>query len=213
VLTTRIEDRARLLNPGARYWVVPFSLDANLYEPVAACDRPIVGLIGSMHWYPSKSAAERLIRNIWPLVHTAIPTGELRVAGWNARQALSHIPTDEGITIIENVAHPREFFSTISVMVYAPRRGSGCKVKVMEAMAYGVPVVTTWEGREGLDVEDGVHCLVRETDEDIADAVVRLLRDAELRRKLRRAGRELIETRYAPARVVDELLCVYEQLS
>ena len=53
---------------------------------------------------------------------------------------------------MENLAHPADFFSRVAVMAYAPARGTGMKVKVLESMAYGVPVVTTAEGAEGLDV-------------------------------------------------------------
>src|ERR1017187_3880812 len=97
-------------------------------------------------------------------------------------------------------------------MVYAPSRGSGMKVKVMESMAYGVPVVTTWEGVEGIDYENGYECWVAETDEDLAGKVCRLLGNPAEGRQMRDAARGLIEELYSPSPVVDKMISVYRQM-
>ena len=78
---------------------------------------------------------------------------------------------------MENLAHPTEFFSRVAVLAYAPVRGTGVKVKVLESLAYGVPVVTTGEGMEGVDGEDGVHCWIREDDDALAARIVDALGD------------------------------------
>jgi polysaccharide biosynthesis protein PslH len=87
------------------------------------------------------------------------------------------------------------------------------KVKVMEAMAFGVPVVTTWEGMEGFDYEDGIHCRVGETDEELAENTSRLLSDAGERVQMRLAARTLIEDRYSPRPVVEQMMRVYEGMA
>jgi glycosyltransferase involved in cell wall biosynthesis len=114
--------------------------------------------------------------------------------------------------LANNLAHPSEFFSKAAVMVYAPSRGSGMKVKVMESMAYGVPVVTTWEGVEGIEYQNGRDCWVAETDEDLAGKVCRLLENSVERQQMRDAARTLIEERYSPRPVVDKMISVYQQL-
>jgi glycosyltransferase involved in cell wall biosynthesis len=86
------------------------------------------------------------------------------------------------------------------------------KVKVMEAMAYGVPVVTTWEGVEGIDYQNGRECWVAETDEELAGKVCHLLEDSAERQQMRDAARRLIEERYSPRPVVDKMIAVYRQL-
>ena len=94
-------------------------------------------------------------------------------------------------------------------MVYAPSRGSGMKIKVMESMAYGVPVVTTWEGVEGLQYENGVQCWVAEDDEALADRISLLLTDFQARGRMREAARTLIEDHYSARPVVDRMLEIY----
>jgi polysaccharide biosynthesis protein PslH len=212
-LTPRLREFAETINPKGRYWVVPLALDMSLYPLQLLVAEPVVGLIGSMHWEPSRSAAERLINRIWPLVKKRVPGAKLRIAGWNAARYLSKYATGNDITLSENLAHPTEFFSSVAAMVYAPTSGSGMKVKVMESMAYGVPVVTTWEGVEGFDYQNGVHCWVAESDDELAEKTCRLLEDAAERGAMRSAARALIEERYSPRPVVDQLLDVYRQLT
>jgi polysaccharide biosynthesis protein PslH len=213
LLTPRLKEVAKSIYPGGRYWVVPFALDTSLYKIQPMVQDPVVGLIGSMHWEPSRSAAERLLTRIWPLVKRQVPAASLHIAGWNARKYLGKLASGlPGVTLTENLARPEEFFSQVAAMVYAPSRGSGMKVKVMESMAYGVPVVTTWEGVEGIEYRNGQDCWVAESDEEIAAHTVRLLDNSIERGQMREAGRALIESRYSPGPVVDKMMAVYQEI-
>jgi glycosyltransferase involved in cell wall biosynthesis len=212
LFTPRLLERVRTLNTTAPCWVVPFALDLSLYPMVPPVDAPVVGLLGSMHWPPSRSAAERLLDRIWPLVRRRLPSATLLVAGWNARRYLAHHERTPGVVLEENVASPREFFSRVALLAYAPGRGSGMKVKVLESMAYGVPVVTTGEGVEGMEVEDGVQCLLAEDDETIAARICELLADTAARRRLRAAARARVEGAYTAGPVMRRMYDVYEEL-
>jgi glycosyltransferase involved in cell wall biosynthesis len=212
LLTPRLKEMAESINPHGKYYVVPLALDPALYPMQPPVLEPVVGMIGSMHWEPSRSAAERLITRIWPLIKRDIPRAKLFIAGWNANTYLNKYSSLPGLTLAENLSHPSEFFSQAAVMVYAPSCGSGMKVKVMESMAYGVPVVTTWEGVEGIDYQNGRECWIAETDEDLAGRVRQLLEDSDQRLQMRDAARVLIEQRYSPRPVVDKMMNVYRQL-
>ena len=211
VVSRRLLERARAINPAAEYSCVPFALDVSLYPLQPLVREPVVGLLGSMHWLPSRSAAERLITRIWPRVKRRLPGARLLVGGWNARRYLDRYAGPD-IRLVENLAHPSEFFSQVAVLAYAPVRGSGVKVKVLEALAYGVPVVTTGEGIEGLDCEDGVHCWVREDDEALAECIVQALGDEARRARMREAGRALVEARHSPRLVLEQMLDVYDRV-
>ena len=212
LLTPRLKEMAESINPEGRYWVVPLALDPALYTMPPLVKEPTVGLIGSMHWEPSHSAAERLITRIWPLVKRQVPLAKLYVAGWSAAEYLGKYSSQPDLTLADNLKHPSDFFSQTAVMVYAPSRGSGMKVKVMESMAYGVPVVTTWEGVEGIDYQNGRECWVAESDEELAGKVCRLLQNSAECQEMRDAARTLIEERYSPRPVVDKMISVYQQL-
>ncbi len=213
LFTSRLLEKARYVNPSARCWVLPFALDVSLYPVQPMAEEPVVGLIGSMHWIPSRSAGERLLSRVWPLVKRCCPEAKLFIAGWNARKYLgSYLPLPD-VTLTENLAHPVEFFSKVAVMPYAPSRGSGMKIKVLEAMAYGVPVVTTWEGVEGIEYENGIQCWVEEEDEAIAERVCLLLQDPTARRRMRGAARSLVEEKYSPVPVVNEMVDIYSNIA
>ena len=212
LLTPRLKEMAESIHPKGHYFVVPFALDTTLYPMPPPVEEPVVGLIGSMHWEPSRSAAERLVARIWPRVKQRLPQAKLYIAGWNAAKYLGKYSSQPDLTLAENLTHPSEFFAKAAVMVYAPSQGSGMKVKVMESMAYGVPVVTTWEGVEGIEYQNGRECWVAETDDELADKICRLLENAVERQQMRDAARALIEERYSPRPVVDKMISVYQQL-
>ena len=128
LFSSRLLDRVRTFNDTARCFVVPFALDAGLYPLQPVVDEPVVGLLGSMHWPPSRSAAERLLGRIWPLVKARAPRAKLLVAGWNARRYLGAYASLPDVTIEENLVSPEAFFSRAAVLAYAPGRGSGMKI-------------------------------------------------------------------------------------
>jgi glycosyltransferase involved in cell wall biosynthesis len=191
--------------------VVPLGLDTALYTPPALPSKPVLGLIGSMHWYPSRSAAERLLTRIWPKVHDRVPEAELLVGGWNSENYLSHLFPVPGARLIGEVKDPAEFYRQISAVAYPLPNGTGMKIKVLESFAYGRTVVSNAEGFEGLDPVDGVHALWAETDEDFAAQAATLLRDPAACRRLGTNGRKLLEERYSPTPTIDRLISAYER--
>jgi len=212
VMSPRLAEKTLSINPATRCWVVPICLVPELYPMQPPVDEPIVGLFGSMHWYPTRSAAKRLLERIWPQVRAKRPDAQLLIAGWNAKKHLEDLLGQPGVTLKENLARPEEFFSRAAVMAYAPVRGSGMKVKTLESMAYGVPVVTTWEGAEGIAYENGLHCFVEETDETLAERILELLDSREKRLSMRGEARRLIEQKYSPAPTVTAVEEIYQEI-
>jgi glycosyltransferase involved in cell wall biosynthesis len=212
MFTHRLLEKAKSINPEANYWVVPFALDLSLYPMQPLVKEPVVGLFGSMHWEPSRSAAERLLTRIWPMIKKQAPHAKLLIAGWNAKKYLSKYMPLPDVTLEENLPHPTDFFSRVAVMVYAPSRSSGMKIKVMESMAYGVPVVTTWEGVEGIEYQNSVQCYVEETDEDIAVRASALLLSAEKRELMRDAARNLLGKKYSIMPTLEKMIEIYTKI-
>jgi glycosyltransferase involved in cell wall biosynthesis len=156
-----------------------------------------------MNWFPSYSAAVRFLTRLWPAIRKEIPNAHAIVAGWHARQALKNFLPQQGVEVIENVPDMRPFFEQSSLLLYAPERGSGMKVKVLEACAYGVPVVTTSDGVEGIPAEDGVHAGLSDDDAGLVDRTLRVLTDPFLQESMRRAARTLVEQHCHPRTVLD----------
>ncbi len=209
-LTPRDASVIRQLNPDARVVTVPLAIDPSLYPfGMTDPDGHTIGLIGSMGWRPTSSAATRLASSIWPRVKAMLPDARLLMVGRGARRSLKAFLGRPDVTILEDVSETESYFRRLSVLVYPVPLGSGMKVKVMEAMAYGVPVVTTSEGVQGLEALNGVHAVVAEDDDTIADQVVRLVRDPQSRHTMSLAARHLIEEKYSPEPVLSRIERVY----
>jgi glycosyltransferase involved in cell wall biosynthesis len=192
--------------------VAPVALDPAYYPPTAPCTNPVVGVVGSMHWYPSRSAAERVLQRLWPPIREAVPMARLIVAGWNSERYLNHLFPLPGADLIGTVTHPTEFFERVAVLLYPPPKGSGMKIKVLEALAYGVPVVSNTEGFEGIDLQQEPAVLCADDDQSLITNTVGLLSDSELWWRLRAAGRAFIGREHSPVPAIDRLLLAYEEL-
>jgi polysaccharide biosynthesis protein PslH len=211
----RLEQPIRAMNHGASVTTVPVGIDASVYEFIPDGRRPqtpVIGLIGSMGWYPGYSAAVRLLTRLYPAIKRELPEVTVRIAGWSARSALRDFVNLPGVEIVENVADTLPFFESLGVMLYAPIRGSGMKIKVLEAMSVGVPVVTTTEGVEGLPAEDGVHAGIADDDDGLVERTVAMLREVGRQNCQRRAARALVESHCSPQRTVSAIESIYEQM-
>jgi len=212
----RLEDPIKEMNRDASVTTVPVGIDASGYEFIPDGRRsqtPVIGLLGSMGWYPGYSAAVRLLTRLYPEIKRRVPKVTVQIAGWSARSALRDFLNLPGVEIVENLSDVLPFFESINVLLYAPMRGSGMKIKVLEAMSFGVPVVTTTEGVEGLPAQDGVHAGIADDDEGLIERTIAMLRDAELQNRQRRAARALVESHCSPDRTVSAIESIYERMT
>jgi glycosyltransferase involved in cell wall biosynthesis len=214
-LTPRLRDAVRSIAPKTPIHVVPLGLDAQQYPLIPSERRlkqPIITLIGSMSWYPSYSAAVRLLTRLLPKLRREIPEIRVVIVGWYARSALRAFLPISGVEVLENVPDVRPFFEKSSLLLYAPERGSGMKVKVLEAFAYGVPVVTTSEGVEGIPAWDGIHAGISDEDAGLVERSLDLLKNPVRQESQRRAARALVEQHCHPSVVLDGVERCYEDI-
>ena len=209
VATPRIGDAVHAINAHARIAHASVALDTSLYPLLNEVEAPTVGVVGSMHWYPSRSAAERVLLRLWPQIRAQVPDARLVVAGFGADQYLGHHFPIVGAELLGTVARPEDFFGNVNVLLYPPERGSGMKIKALESFGYGVPVVSNTEGLEGLVGESGVHYLHADTDSALVAATVSLLNDRKQRQAMRLAARELLDSYYSPVPAVDRLIAAW----
>jgi len=215
VLSASLAANVRKLSPACNMAIVPFSIDASLYPyipPERRTSEHIISLIGTMGWAPSHTAAIRLLKKLWPEIKKQLPSARVRIIGWSARTVLQEYLNFPDVEIIENVPDIRSYFEQTGVMLYAPDRGSGMKVKILEAFAYGVPVVTTSDGVEGLAALDGTHASICDDDAGLISRTVKLLSDRARQESQRLAARELIETTISPQVMLDRLETFYADI-
>lgn len=200
------------LAPDAHVAVAPLPLDPASYAPRAPLDAPVAGLIGMAKWPPTANAVERLLTGVWPRVLERRPDARLLLAGFGMeREAFPHLPDLPGVEWRGTVDSATGFLRELGVLLYPLGRGSGAKIKVLEALALGVPVVTTPDGAEGIGGRGG---LIVETGEDaLAAATAALLEDAGARRAAGDAAHATFMEHHAPLPASAPVLELYERMA
>jgi glycosyltransferase involved in cell wall biosynthesis len=195
--------------PHAEVVVAPLTLDPSLYPPAPLDGPPVAGIIGTAGWPPTGAAMRRLLTHVWPLVRRTVPDARLRLAGRGAASLVGGSPPP-GVELAGEVASATDFLRGLSALVYPLERGSGMKVKVLESIACGLPVVTTPSGAEGIDVEGVV---VRTDDAAIAAAATELLGDQAARQAAGAASRAAFLARYAPEPATAPLVDLFRRMA
>ncbi|HEX7292174.1 MAG TPA: glycosyltransferase [Conexibacter sp.] len=197
--------------PHAHVAVAPLPLDPAVYAPRAPLDAPVAGLIGTAVWPPTANAVDRLLTSVWPRVLERRPDARLLLAGFGMeRSAFAHLPDLPGVEWRGTVPSATAFLRELGVLLYPLGRGSGAKIKVLEALALGVPVVTTPDGAEGIGGRGGL--VVDVDDGALADATAALLEDAQARQVAGDAAHATFADHHAPSPATLPLLELYEQM-
>lgn len=206
----------RMNNGRGRFVVASNGVDLDQFElrkPDSFNGPPRLLFMGTMFYRPNYTAARELVNEIFPLVRKEIPDAECHLIGKTDSGDYSalHAP-NRGVHMHGFVDDIRPWLLESQVSVVPVRVGSGTRIKILEAMATGTPVVSTTLGAEGLSCVDGEHVSIADTAAGMADAIVHLLRDRGACVRMGAAGRRLVEERYswdASAKVIqDEILRV-----
>lgn len=156
---------------------------------------PTVLFVGALDYEPNAEAVEWFVREVLPLVREQVPTATVRIVGRGGAR-VGWVRTEPGVELIGAVEDLSEQLDAADAAVVPIRVGAGTRLKVVEALANRLPLVTTAVGCEGIAVRDGEHALIRDDAEGFAAACVSVLTDAALRQRLADAGAELFAQRY-----------------
>ena len=177
---------------------VPVAVVSNVHAPEPAgpghADRDGVVFVGNYHHAPNVDAVVHFCAAIWPRVTRALPGARLTLVGTAPPPEVLAL-AGAGVDVAGWVPETAPYLDAARVSIAPLRYGAGVKGKVGEAMARGLPVVTTSIGSEGMGLVDGEHLLVADGDDAFADAVVRLHEDAELWQRLARDGRGALDAK------------------
>lgn len=225
-LTVSERDRAQLLDhsPGARVFVIENGVDASYYsdEPLRrahnawlaqtrkagktidppgdssgdAPQRRRVVFVGSMDYHANVDAAVHFTREVWPHLRERVPGLTFAIVGRDPAPRVRLLAEIPGVEVTGTVDDVRPFYSEAVAAVIPLRVGGGSRLKILEAMAAGVPVISTRLGAEGLDVRDGEDIILAETADDFCRATLRLMADTRQWRKLAEAGRAHVRANY-----------------
>lgn len=196
VVVVSEEDRHALQHEDARIAVsvVPNGVDLSLYARRAEIERERGHLLftGALDYAPNVATAVFLSEEVMPLVLEEDPLARLFLVGRDPIERVLALGDLRGVTVIGPVEHMSDALSRASVYVCPMVSGTGIKNKLLEALANGLPCVASHLAVRGMDARDGDELLIADSAEDIAEAVLRLLGNDELRLDLGRAGQSYV---------------------
>ena len=224
-LTVSLDDAERLreLNPDAQIRVIENGVDAAYYadeeieraHASARTEPPIrarIVFVGSMDYHANIDAVVSFAREVWPSLNQQRPELTFTIVGRDPADEVRALASITGVEITGTVDDVRPFYREAVAAIVPLRVGGGSRLKILEAMAAGVAIVSTTLGAEGLKVEHGENILIADTNQDFSAAVIGVVDDKEQRKRLSEAGRALVALRYDWSTVGGELASMYEEM-
>lgn len=208
--------RLRAMNPDARIFVVENGVDVAQFGddeyPENEDSRTRIVFVASMDYHANIDAAVWFAREVWPRVRERLPKMVFTIVGRDPTAAIRELASIPGIEVTGTVEDVRPFYREAFAAVAPLRVGGGSRLKILEAMAAGVPVVATTLGAEGLNAQHGENILLADSPEAMSDAIVSLAENSERRTKLIVSGRDLVRGRYDWSQLGAKLFENYQAL-
>jgi sugar transferase (PEP-CTERM/EpsH1 system associated) len=205
-VSERDRDVLQRWNPRASVHVVPNGVDTEYFHPEPAVEPEPGALVftGTLTYPPNRDAALFFAREILPRIRAALPAVTWYVVGTAEPHLTASLAAEPGVVCAGHVEDVRPYLQRAEVAVVPLRAGGGTRLKILEAMAAGRPVVSTSLGAEGLPFRDGLEIRRADSATAFASAVVELLRDPAAARRMAAAGRQAILGRYDWYRIAED---------
>jgi glycosyltransferase involved in cell wall biosynthesis len=217
ILTLTPEDRFTLLNhaPQLPVSVIPPGIDFDYLdrEPATRPDHPIVMMCGYFADKSNHDGALWFAHEVWPDLSSKHPDLQCYFVGEGASPELRRLSAKGSrIRVTGAVDDLRPYREQASIFINPMRLGSGLRIKVLEAMATGLPVVTTALGAAGIPAQNGVNCFVADTPALFAESIEWLLKDQRLAKDMGRTAKETVKRQYDIRSTIRELEQVLEEV-
>lgn len=175
----------------------PNGVDAEYFKPDGeGYDTDTLSFIGRMDYYPNQECMFDFCRNTLPLIQARRPQAKLLIVGADPSPAVKKLEELPGVTVTGSVPDVRPFILRSAAMVAPLNIARGTQNKILEAMAMGVPVVTSPAGAGGVDAENETHFLIGDNPNTYADACLRIMNRPDERTRLSTSGRERMLTHH-----------------
>jgi polysaccharide biosynthesis protein PslH len=178
-------------------YVVPNGVDLDHNRPGMAIPQPYTLIYnGALTFSANFDAMSYFLQDIFPLIRTQLPEVTLKITGSLQGVNLSQLPMDDQVIFSGFLPDIRPAVTEAWACIVPLRLGGGTRLKILEAMALGTPVIATQKAAEGLGVTPEKNILIADSPEEFSTQTIRLLNNERLREELSKNGRELVENQY-----------------
>ncbi len=217
VLTTTKVDASVLCEWGLtpqRVRAIPIGVDTDYFQANTNISKSCKNLtaIGTLGWPPNAEGILWFYHDVLPQVKQVVPGVHFNIIGDQAPQEIAALNQDPSVSVLGYVDDIRPYMADSAALLVALRTGSGMRVKILNGMAMGVPIISTSVGCEGIAALDGEHLLKADQPQDFARAAISLLEKPDLRQRLASQGREFVDKHYGWERVYEMIEAWSEEL-
>ena len=193
--------------------IVPNGIDAEYFlaKKKEEVYPPKVLYVGNFTWLQNIEAVEDLVNKVWPEIKKAVTNAKLWIVGMHMTDYIKNLKSDD-IEVTEGMPDIRDAYKRSTVLVTPIRGPGGTRLKILEAMASALPVVTTTVGAEGLGVSSGREALITDNLDDLVKSAVEVLRSPAVAKKLGESGRAFVEKNYTWDVSAEKLDRIYEEI-
>lgn len=175
----------------------PNGVDADYFSPTdGVYDSDTLSFIGRMDYYPNQECMQRFCKEVWPLLRAKRPNMKLVIVGADPPREVLALAELPGVTVTGSVDDVRPYVRSSALMIAPLAIARGTQNKILEAMAMGVPVVTSSVAASGVDADAQAHFLVEDSTADTVAAVLRIIESPSERARLASAGRSRMLTHH-----------------
>ena len=216
-LATMSEDDKQFINdvfPEVIVDVIENGVDVNHFDQTKhlKSKNPTVLFVGQFKWLPNMEAAKYLVTDIWPLIKNKVPDAKLQIVGRNPNQEILDLGKFPDVSIQSDVEDIRTAFGESDVLLAPIRNGKGTKLKVLEAMASGTPIVGTPMAAEGIAIENGKHALIGKNTKELAAYTSELLKNKVKAQTIAKNANKLVRETYDWTKIAAKLNQLYEDI-
>lgn len=220
VATVSESDKQKILSiePDVNVVIIPNAAGEDLmsiFQEKKVIKKPIFLFQGNFFWLQNIEAAEILAKELFPKIKEKIPNAICYIAGQKAQDKIGHL-AKYGVEIIDidpdDIAKVRRVYREASIFI-APIEGpGGTRLKILGAMAAGVPVISSTVGVTGLSVEDKINVMIANNPQEYIEKAITILNDKKLYNSIRDNARGLIDSNYNWEKITARLESVYQKL-
>ncbi len=201
------------LSPGLSIDIVPNGIDAKYFLAKKREDtgQPKVLYVGNFTWLQNIEAAEDLVNKVWPKIKKEVTNVKLWIVGMHMTDYIKNLKSKD-IEVDEGMPDIRDAYRKSTVLVTPIKGPGGTRLKILEAMASALPVVTTTVGAEGLGVKNGREALISSNLEGLVKSAIEILRNPDTAKKLGNSGRKFVEENYTWDVSAEKLDRIYREI-